>query len=303
MLRVRKLGYRDENVSKILQMEPYQSCPRIPWPPTLFFTSPLIHDGGLLPFVENNGINIYYEVEGEGVPLMLHHGLTWSLNGFRYFGYTDKLRQKYQLILLDARGHGRSDKPHEPDAYRLRNFVNDTIAVLDDLGIEKSHFLGFSMGGSVGLGIGVYSPDRFKSLIIGGMGMAEMDSEEEIKRNQGLIELYGKGMEAVVSAFERGGNVLSHERREDVMRNDPEALVSLCSVNEHIGFKGLLPSLELPCLFYAGDQDYYHQISSETVEIISNARFVSLPALDHIGTFRQSDLVLPHILGFLTEIS
>ena len=62
---------------------------------------------------------------------MLHHGTTGNLKGFRYFGYTEKLHQQYQLILIDARGHGRSDKLHEPDAYRLKNLVNDTVAVLD----------------------------------------------------------------------------------------------------------------------------------------------------------------------------
>jgi pimeloyl-ACP methyl ester carboxylesterase len=233
---------------------------------------------------------------------MLHHGTAGNLKGFRYFGYTEKLHQQYQLILIDARGHGRSDKPHEPNAYKLKNFVNDTVAVLDELGVERSHFLGYSLGGIVGLGIGVYSPNRFKSLVIGGMGMAEMDSEEEIKRNQDLIELFREGMEALVSRRESGGVVMSQEMREDTRRNDSEALIALCSVREHIGFKDLLPSLELPCLFYAGDQDYYHQLSKETAELIPKARFVSLPGLGHLGAHRQSDLVLPHVLRFLADV-
>ena len=132
--------------------------------------------------------------------------------------------------------------------------------------------------------------------------MAETDSEEKIKRSQDLIELYREGMEAVVAMFERSGGVLSPEIREDTMRNDPKALIALCSVREHIGFMDLLPSLELPCLFYAGDQDYYHQLSKETADIIPNARFVSLPALDHLGALIQSDLVLPHILKFLADV-
>ncbi len=255
-----------------------------------------------MPFVESDGINIYYEVEGEGPPLMLHHGQSANLKLFRHFGYTERLRQKYQLILIDARGHGRSDKPHEPDAYRLKNFVNDAVAVLDELEVERSHFLGYSMGGSVGLGIGVYSPNRFKSLIIGGMGI-ETDSEEKIKRGQEFVELFREGMEAMVAIFEKSGGVLSPEMLEDTMRNDPEALISLCSVREHIGFEGLLSSLELPCLFYAGDQDYWHQKSKETAELIPKARFVSLPGLDHLEANRQSELVIPHVLKFLSDIS
>ncbi len=116
-----------------------------------------------MPYVESDGIKIYYEVEGEGAPLMLHHGLTGSLNGFRRLGYTETLSKEHQLILIDARGHGRSDKPHQPEDYRLELFVNDAVKVLNELGVEKPHFLGYSMGGMVGLGIGVYSPDRFRS--------------------------------------------------------------------------------------------------------------------------------------------
>jgi pimeloyl-ACP methyl ester carboxylesterase len=255
-----------------------------------------------LPFVDNDGVNIYYEVEGEGDSLVLQHGLIMNLKGFKRNGYTEKLRKKYRLILIDARGHGRSDKPHESDAYRLSNFVNDTVAVLDDLGVERSHFLGYSMGGSVGLGIGVYSPDRFNSLIIGGMGMAETDSEAEIDRRRAFIDVFREGMKATVAWFERVYE-LSPELREDIMGNDPEALIACWSVREHVGFEDRLPLVDLPCLFYVGDQDYLYQRSKQTAQIIPGARFVSLPGLDHLGGFGHSEVVLPHVLNFLTDIS
>ena len=260
-----------------------------------------------LPYVENDGINIYYEVEGEGAPLMLLHGLAGSLNGFRNLGYTEKLSKEHQLILIDARGHGRSDKPHQPEAYRLKLFVNDTLAVLDELGVEKPHFLGYSMGGMVGLGIGVYSPDRFRSLIIGGMGMRERDTEMSIKRDQVLIERFQKGIDAMWSM--RAGNLqglpseVVSRIKEEFYLNDPEALLAFLSVREHVGFEDLLPSLELPCLFYAGDQDILYDGAKQTAELIQNARFVSLPGLDHVGAIRHNDKVLPHVLSFIKEAS
>jgi pimeloyl-ACP methyl ester carboxylesterase len=255
-----------------------------------------------LPFVDNDGVNIYYEVEGEGSPLMLHHGLTSSHNTFKRNGYTEKLRKNYRLILIDARGHGKSDKPHDSNEYELRNIVSDTIAVLDELGEERSHFLGYSMGGSVGLGIGIYSPDRFKSLIIGGMGMAETDSEEEINRRKMFIDVFREGNEATVAWFERM-YVLSPELREELMGNDPEALVACWSVREHVGFEDRLPLVELPCLFYAGDKDYLYERSKKTAEMIPNSKFVSLPGLDHSGAIEHSELVLPYVLKFLASIS
>jgi pimeloyl-ACP methyl ester carboxylesterase len=256
-----------------------------------------------LPFVDNDGVNIYYEVEGEGDSLVLQHGLTANLEDFRRCGYTEKLRKKYRLILIDARGHGRSDKPHKSDAYRLRNFVNDVVAVLDDLGVERSHFLGYSMGGGIGLGIGVYSPERFRSLIIGGWGMAETDSEDEIIRRRVFINAFREGMETMVSLLETGDRVLPPRMREDVLRNDTEALIASWSVREHVGFEDRLPLVELPCLFYAGDQDHLYQRSKQTAEIIPRARFVSLAGLDHWDGWISSELVLLHVLRFLASIS
>jgi len=256
-----------------------------------------------LPFVDNDGINIYYEVEGEGDSLVLQHGLTLNLEDFIRCNYTEKLRKRNRLILIDARGHGRSDKPHESDAYRLRNFVNDTVAVLDVLRVERSHFLGYSMGGGIGLGIGVYSPERFRSLIIGGWGMAETDSEVEIERRKMFVDMFGEGMEATVSILVRGDRVWPPGMKEDVLRNDPEALIASYSVREHVGFKDRLPLIDLPCLFYVGDQDYHYQKSKQTAEIIPGARFLSLPGLDHQEGLMSSEVVLPHIMEFLASIS
>jgi pimeloyl-ACP methyl ester carboxylesterase len=159
------------------------------------------------------------------------------------------------------------------------------------------------MGGSIGLGIGAYSPERFRSLIIGGMGMAETNSRKEIIRRKAFIEVFREGNEATIAWFERIYGVLSPEMKEDLMGNDPEALIACWSVREQIGFEYHLPLAHLPCLFYVGDKDYLYQRSKQTAEIIPGASFVSLPGLDHFGGFRHSEVVLPHILNFLASIS
>ena len=63
----------------------------------------------MMPFADNNGVRIHYQVEGEGPPLVLHHGLAGTLEDWRYFGYVEELKRDYQLILMDARcsSHGR----------------------------------------------------------------------------------------------------------------------------------------------------------------------------------------------------
>jgi pimeloyl-ACP methyl ester carboxylesterase len=119
-----------------------------------------------MPYCDNEGVSIYYEVEGEGPPLVLLHGLSGSLELWRDAGYVEALKDDYQIILIDARGHGKSDKPHDPEAYRLDLMVADVVAVLDDLQLGKAHFLGFSMGGLIGWGIAKHTPERFHSLLI-----------------------------------------------------------------------------------------------------------------------------------------
>jgi pimeloyl-ACP methyl ester carboxylesterase len=91
-----------------------------------------------MPDATNDGVRIHYEREGNGPPLVLQHGFTGSLEGWRDSGYVDALKSAYELILIDARGHGRSDKPHDPAAYTLDKRAADVLAVLDDAGIERA---------------------------------------------------------------------------------------------------------------------------------------------------------------------
>ncbi|HET9017573.1 MAG TPA: alpha/beta hydrolase, partial [Thermomicrobiaceae bacterium] len=122
-----------------------------------------------MPFADNDGIRIHYQIEGSGPPLVLHTGFGGRLEAYYRNGFVDALKGNYQLILLDPRGQGRSDKPHDPTAYTLRKRVADVLAVLDDVGVPRSHFYGYSMGARIGFGLGLYAQDRFASLILGGM--------------------------------------------------------------------------------------------------------------------------------------
>ena len=95
-----------------------------------------------MPYATSEGLRIYYEIAGAGPPLLLHHGLTGSWRDWEEFGFLDGLQDDYQLIMLDARGHGASDKPHDPAAYGFERGVADVVAVLDDLGIDRAHYYG-----------------------------------------------------------------------------------------------------------------------------------------------------------------
>jgi len=87
-----------------------------------------------VPYAQCDDINIYYELEGQGPPLVLGHGGSYTIDMWKDWGYTDLLKDDFQLILLDFRGHGRSDKV-TPESASGSRLADDVIAVLDDIGI------------------------------------------------------------------------------------------------------------------------------------------------------------------------
>ena len=100
-----------------------------------------------MPVTESNSISIYYETKGSGDPLMLINGWGGNLDSWSDH-MTDLLAEKYQVIMMDNRGTGRSDKPDIP--YTMDMMAADVKGVLDALGIKNAHIMGFSMGGEIG---------------------------------------------------------------------------------------------------------------------------------------------------------
>src|SRR5512133_1812244 len=100
-----------------------------------------------MPSVSSGGVNIHYELEGEGSPIVLVHQLMQNLQAWRRSGYTEQLAQDHLLVLMDPRGHGQSDKPHDKEAYAPVLLARDVLAVVDHLGFARVHYLGYSLGG------------------------------------------------------------------------------------------------------------------------------------------------------------
>jgi len=254
-----------------------------------------------MPYANNQGTRIHYEVEGQGPPLALGHGFSRSLASWRTFGYVEALKKDYRLVMISARGHGNSDKPHDPEAYDLKLRVGDVVAVLDDLGIDRAHYLGYSMGAGIGFGIAKYAPERFLSLMLGGMSPYRTESGDEY-RTQIQRSLEG-GMEAFVARMEQTSGAVPPEEKARLLTNDVQALLAIRLAASPTDLADALPSLALPCLLWAGDADPFHAGAEECVKHIPNATFVSLPGLVHTQAFTRSDLALPHITSFLAKVS
>ena len=256
-------------------------------------------EGISMPYANNHSVRIHYQVEGEGPPLVLQHGFTSSLQNWYAYGYVAALRQNYQLILIDARGHGQSDKLYDPQAYALQHRVEDVLAVLDALQVDNAHYLGYSMGGRIGFGIAKYHPERFLSLLIGGMHPYESPGASAEAR----IALLQQGMEAYVADTETHNGPMAPDRKARLLANDPAALIaSLQAPRGLTGMDQVLLDMTLPCLLYVGEADSYYSGAKEGLKYMSNARFVSFPGLNHAQTSQASHLVVPHVTQFLHEV-
>jgi pimeloyl-ACP methyl ester carboxylesterase len=256
-----------------------------------------------MPYATNAGVRIHYQVEGEGPPLVIHHGFGLGLESvYDVVGLVETLKDDYQLILMDARGHGASDKPHDPEAYKIALRVADVIAVLDDLKIDRTHFCGYSMGGYVGFCIAKYAPERLHSLIIGGAGI-QSDPNEPNPWNERAIQLLRQGIDTFACAAEEMYGVKpTPEFEAQLKANDAEAFIASLSLKQRLGFENVLPTLTIPCLVFAGERDVDHGAARKASELIPNSTFVSLPGLDHAQAAYRGDLTLPHILKFLAEV-
>ena len=251
-----------------------------------------------MPYVNNQGVRIHYQVQGSGPPLIVHHGILVGLDDWYEFGYVEGLEDDYQLVLIDARGHGASDKPHDPKMYSMALRVADVVAVLDDLGIDTAHFWGYSMGGWVGFGVAKYAPERFCSLIIGGTDANEQDPDAP----DPYLAFFKAGMENVLRAAESAfGRWWTPELEAKIAAMDLEARIAYRSL-KHCGLEDNLPEMTIPCLLYVSEGDSRYADVKRCSEIIPSATFVSFPGPGHVQTFCRSDLALPHVREFLATV-
>ena len=106
-----------------------------------------------MPHIVRDGFRIAYEIHGHGVPVVMLHGITVSFFGnFARWGWIEQLNAAgCQVVGMDFRGHGCSDKPNDVSAYGAEKFAADVIGLLDQLGIERASLIGYSLGSAIAL--------------------------------------------------------------------------------------------------------------------------------------------------------
>jgi len=127
-------------------------------------------------FVVSDGVRIHWMEAGAGTPVVLLHGYTSCCDASWFAdGVAKELARDHRVIGIDARGHGRSEKPHDPARYDGDRMPADVIEVLDHLGVKQAHFHGYSMGGGIVAHLLARHPDRFITASFGGSGVRETD--------------------------------------------------------------------------------------------------------------------------------
>lgn len=262
-----------------------------------------------MPHINSNGVSIFYRIlpqtgaeatagnEGNP-PLLLLHGFMQRSQDWFDAGYVDQLNGARELLLVDARGHGLSEKPHGISDYRMELLVSDLLAVLDELELAQVDFMGYSFGAWVGFGMARFAPERLRSLVLGGMHPYVRDPGPLNRR----IDRFTKTRDALAAGGHHADLIPDHVKAQ-FEDNDIEALISLTTaIRDSRGFDEALDSLAIPALIYAGEDDPAFPQARECVTGHNSMEFLSLPELGHMDAWHRSDLVLPQVLRFLRSL-
>jgi pimeloyl-ACP methyl ester carboxylesterase len=253
-----------------------------------------------MAFVDNKGVRIRYEVEGRGDTIVLQHGFSDSLETWQEYGYVDALAPTHQVVIIDARGHGQSDKPHDPDSYALPTLTSDVVAVLDTVGVDRAHFFGLSMGGRYALGMAKYAPARLRSLMVGAVS-----PWRNLERGAAFLSFLAQGAEAFVPVWEAQAPI-SEALKARLRANDVKALMANQQrrMEHDDDILDALDGLSGPYRLIAGDQDNL----APYAEIVKFARglpegaLITLPGINHLESMQRIDLVLPHLTALMQQV-
>lgn len=238
-------------------------------------------------FTSFDSIKIHYEIFGKGKPVLLIHGFTGSSGDWKNKPLAESLLvHGFQLIAVDLRGNGLSDKPRVPEAYADNAEAKDLIGLMSFLGIQKYDAVGYSRG-SIILASLLVRDARCKRAVIGGMG-ADFTDPLWPRR----IGFYNALMNDTISGYEGF--------RKYIAGKGLDPLVLACQQKEQPSTSKLeLAQLKQKVLIICGDRDSDNGKGSDLQKLIPNSTFVEIPG-DHNTSAYTVDFA-EKILSFLKQ--
>ena len=221
-------------------------------------------------FTASDGVKIHYLEAGQGTPVVLIHGYTGSAQGNWFSnGVSDALALRHRVVAIDCRGHGQSDKPHDPAKYGPQ-MAKDVLELMDHLHIDRAHVHGYSMGGFIVTQLLAAAPQRFITASYGGSGVPEEDPK----------------MRAQVPADDPGPDPQEAEATEKLRGspNDREALAAVRQYEWKPGERGAidLTKIRIPVLAINGQFDGPNAKTHRMQRELTDFRAVVLPGKSHL---------------------
>jgi pimeloyl-ACP methyl ester carboxylesterase len=252
-----------------------------------------------MPKLDRDGVNIYYEVHGNGPPLLLTHG--YSSTSAMWQAQITALSKRHTLILWDMRGHGQSDYPDDPAAYSEALTVADMAALLDKVGATTAIVGGLSLGGYMSLAFVRAHPQRVRALLIIDTGPGFKKDEARDSWNRRALE--------TAERFEREGLAVlksASRERSSVVHRDASGLARAARgmlTQRDAAVMETLPQIRVPALVVVGADDTPFLAASDYMAAkIPGARKAVIPAAGHAVNIDQPQAFIEAVLPFLDSL-
>ena len=238
-----------------------------------------------MPFAKVEDIKMYYQILGEGKPLLIIWGIGGELPSL--VKQLQRELKGYQLIIFDNRGVGRTDKPDIQ--YTIEMMAADTIGLMDELGIESTEILGISMGSRIALTIAAKNPERVNSLIL---NVAAARSPQKNNKNAAM-------------AFEKLKIAVKDPQTLNAMGKYPpseKSFLRLIDALERFDGTKLLKNIMAPTVIINGTNDNSTPVkcAEELKNKINNSKLILVNG-DHFFVRTKPELLTKYIIEFLNE--
>jgi len=252
---------------------------------------------------------LFHQRFGHGEPLLMLH--SYMTNGDMYLHILDEFADSYNMIIPDYRGVGRNREFDGP--YTVRQIADDAIHLLDDLGIESAHVMGYSMGGVITQEIAMRYPERVRSIVLGcTFAHKAQNALERMQRSitYNVIQRLGaQGLAKLMSADLGGGLGVEakYVRFFKEMVADYRDDVLLHFVHEIFKFdsRAHLPKFKMPALVIGANQDLVTPVqhSKQMANLIPNAKIKLVDNAGHALIFTHPQLFKETARSFLDRVS
>jgi len=252
-----------------------------------------------MPEINRDGVNIYYEVHGEGPPLLLTHG--YSSTSAMWHEQIDALAKEHKLILWDMRGHGQSDYPDDANAYSEALTVDDMAAILDAVGAKRAIIGGLSLGGYMSLAFYRTHPERARALLI-------IDTGPGFKKDDAREAWNARALATADRLDREGLDVLKSATRERAAATHRNAKGLALAARGMLTQRDarvieLLPDIKVPCLVVVGADDTPFLAASDYMTAkIPRAQKVVIPSAGHAVNIDQPKAFVDAVEPFLKNL-